>query len=92
MLKVYIPSKINCIERAQSKIAIILENTCNNLLFINFSYLIVIIKDRRVISITISKASICKRIILMFSYLMELDNTITEVMDAGPASKGTASG
>ena len=86
MLKEYIPSRINCIESAHKSIAIILENTCNNLPLINFSYLIVIIKEHKVTSITISNVRICKRIISMFSYLTVLDKTITEVIDAGPAS------
>ena len=46
------PSRINCMDSAHNKIPIILENTCKNLVFINFSYFIVIKNITNVINKT----------------------------------------
>ena len=85
------PSKINWIDRAHSKMAIILDKTCKNFVLINFSYLIAIKKNIKVINKTKkSDVTLYKEDDKLNFVVLEL--IITEVIAAGPARSGTARG
>ena len=78
------PSKINCTERAASKIPIILDNTCNSFFDINFSYFIINKNNKQVINRTENKDIICEKDPIKLPKVV-LDDTITEVIAAGPS-------
>jgi len=82
---------MNWIESAAKIIAIILDKTNKIFLEINFSDLIIIKNKIQVIDKTRNKEKICEILYIKFPDV-ELLETITEVMAAGPASRGIARG
>ena len=82
---------MNWIERAAKTIAIILEKTCNNFLEIYFSDFKNNMNNKLVINKTENKEAIWVTEYKKFPALL-LDETITDVMAAGPANNGIANG
>ena len=82
---------MNCTERAANKIPIILDNTCNSFFDINFSYFIINKNNKQVINRTENKDIICEKDPIKLPKVV-LDDTITEVIAAGPAKIGMAKG
>ena len=78
-------------ERAAKIIAIILDNTCNNFFEINFSDFIIMRKSKHVINRTRNK-DIMWVIVNKKLLWVSLEDTITEVIAAGPANNGIAKG
>ena len=85
------PSKMNWIDKAASTTAIILENTCSNFLEIYFSDFKNKINNKLVINNTVNKEAMWVSEYKKFPLIL-LDETITDVIAAGPASKGIANG
>ena len=90
-IKSVIPSIISWIDKADSIIAISLEKTWRTFLFINLSVLTVKRSITRVINNTKKSAEMF--VIKIFIFLvLDWEVKITEVIEAGPASRGIASG
>ena len=82
---------MNWIERAVKTIAIILEKTCSNFLEIYLSDFKNNMNNKLVINNTVNKEAIWVREYKKLPALF-LDDTITDVMAAGPANNGSANG
>ena len=82
---------MNWIERAAKIIAIILDNTCNSFFEINLSDLIIRRNNKQVINKTKNKEIMWVIVYKIFPDVA-LEETITEVIAAGPARRGIARG